>query len=503
MNSRHPSGAELQQFVDGELPSIRAHVEVCPVCGTEISAIQDMLAECALHRESILPGEFVPPPRPWADLQVRFAEADQPRAPWFSWNIRAWAMAAAMVALGIGLFLRFRETPTVQAAELLRKAVAAAAPASKPHRIQVRTRTGASTLKSWQARFTAAHFDGDNPLSARAYAAWRDQLPEKRDDVVRERDLYRIRTDTGSGELMTATLTLRIDDLRPVSERLEFRDRDWVELTEAPQEESGPRTEITKSSAKAEAPVPVVPSVVSPATLGDELRVFAALHRIGADLGDPIEISRKGADVQISAAGLSPQRQQQIRDALTALPNAVIDFSDRFSNNPSAPKLQPRNRVAPTGGASPDVLQLQSRIADQVGGREQFDEVSARVLDLSESMMARAYALRRLAEHFPAAADLSPDDRQTLAGLRADHIAALRQTVGQMDRVLKPVLSNVPPASAGAATQSTENLFQAARRVDRCAAVMFGNAPDSTPVASLPAQLTLALADLRAEIGDQ
>src|SRR5204863_484318 len=47
-----------------------------------------------------------------------------------------------------------------------------------------------------------------------------------------ERDAYRIRTRTGSGELIAATLTIHIPDLRPVEERLEFRNREWIEITE-------------------------------------------------------------------------------------------------------------------------------------------------------------------------------------------------------------------------------------------------------------------------------
>ena len=42
--------------------------------------------------------------------------------------------------------------------------------------------------------------------------------------------------------------------------------------------------------------------------------------------------------------------------------------------------------------------QLQSRVAEQIGGRVYFAQLAAQVLDLSEPMMSRAYALKRLAE---------------------------------------------------------------------------------------------------------
>jgi hypothetical protein len=68
--------------------------------------------------------------------------------------------------------------------------------------------------------FRAANYDWDDPLSAKSFQAWRDRLPEKRDEVIEERDAYRIRTSTDSGELLEATLTLRIPDLQPLVEFL-------------------------------------------------------------------------------------------------------------------------------------------------------------------------------------------------------------------------------------------------------------------------------------------
>ena len=46
------------------------------------------------------------------------------------------------------------------------------------------------------------------------------------------------------------------------------------------------------------------------------MRVLAALNRVGADLGDPIEVSRAGGEILVSGVGIEPQRQQEIKDAL-------------------------------------------------------------------------------------------------------------------------------------------------------------------------------------------
>src|SRR5262249_12017423 len=127
-------------------------------------------------------------------------------------------------------------------AELLRKAVIAAdATPAAPHRIRIRTnrntRVRAMGTKSdppdqTETMLRAAHYNYDDPLSARSFSAWRDQLAEKRDQVSMADNRYRIRTTTSTGELASATLQLRMSDLYPVQERFEFRNRDWMEVEE-------------------------------------------------------------------------------------------------------------------------------------------------------------------------------------------------------------------------------------------------------------------------------
>ena len=42
----------------------------------------------------------------------------------------------------------------------------------------------------------------------------------------------------------------------------------------------------------------------APPTPADELLVIAALHRIGADLGEPVEVRREGPEVVVNVAGV-------------------------------------------------------------------------------------------------------------------------------------------------------------------------------------------------------
>ena len=548
---RHPEDEQLFRYVDGELPGrsarqIRSHLEACWECRVELAELQDTVAECVRYRKNVLQRQLPSPPAPWIDIYQAFAKIDASAEPAFfsrvrsqaeacATSLRRWAPAVVALAVLCVIFLRFRQTPSVQAAELLRKAVAAAdARSERPRKIQVRTKArrltrlaGSKTqaklsaadsdaLNSLQALFRAANYDWDDPLSAKSYQSWRDQLADKRDEVSEEPDSYRIRTNTGSGELMQATLKLTTQELRPVEGRFEFRNQEWVEITEVPGDlplaeaitppESRPAARHTPVQ-----PVPVpggvlLPPANSSATIGDELHVWAALHQAGADLGDPIEVSRSGGQIVVAGVGIAPQRQQEIAGVLGSMPHVAIRFSD------SAPvKVQPERERRADSSISSDVLQLQARIAGQMGGRVFFDQLASQVLDMSEPMMSRAYALRRLAERFSAdvESELTPEDRELLRSLKEEHTTALRQQTAEMERALRPALASVsnPVDVPGETAPSfptwqaaTEDLFQSARRLERLLAVMFGVTPGEASNAQLPSQLLANVAQLRARL---
>ena len=120
-------------------------------------------------------------------------------------------------------------------------------------------------------------------------------------------------------------------------------------------------------------------------------------------------------------------------------------------------------------------------------------------------MMARVYALRRLAEQIPAEVEpeLTADDRQVLRSLQREHVEALRRQTADIDRLLRPALGSHPIASAdltGAWQPATEELFQSARQVEKLLAVIFGGAVADSPIDRLPSQLLSRLAEFRAKL---
>jgi hypothetical protein len=326
------------------------------------------------------------------------------------------------------------------------------------------------------------------------------------DSVVEEQDAYLIRTRTASGEIAEATLKIRTVDMQPVEERFEFRNREWVEITELA-EETAPATGGTARIAPG-SPASATPlsTRTNSATIGDELQVLAALREMDADLGDPIEVSRAGSQVLVTGVGIAPQRRKEIGDALSSQARVVVRFSE------TAPaQSQPASAASAEKAINVELQQLQGRVAEQMGGRAYFAQLATQVLDLSEPMMSRAYALRRLAERIPVdmESQLTPQDWQILRNLQQEHIDALRRQAAEIDRVLRPALAAVSGtvrvasdsgAFSSAWQPAAEDLFQSARRVDKLLAVMFGAAAGESPGEQLPAQLLSSLAELRARV---
>ncbi len=532
---RHPDSGQLLRYADGELPArearqVRAHLEACWQCRTELEQLQETVGDCVRYR-ALMAEHLPPPPAPWMNIYRRFEQMDaQPARPRLWERLRAaagstavarWAPAALALVLVFALIVhQWRNAPSVQAAVLLQKAVEAAEerpPA--PYRLRFRTEDrevsraaagaqpvavdpeAAETLARLQALFRAANYNWEDPLSARSFQAWRGGLENKRDEVSDLGDCYRIQTTAETGELMQATLKLDARDLRPIESRLEFRDSVWVEIVAVAARPVAPPPLASSAPPAPPAPVAVAPSS---ATLADELQVLAALHQVGADLGDPVEVTRTGGRILVSGVGVAPERRRRIQDALGGLANVVVRFSDPGDAELLPPAYASERAVG--GGHT----EYDGRLAEQLGGRLHFERLSAELLDRSDSMMARAYALRRLAQRFPQEAEdrLSAGDRELLHELGREHAEALGEHAAAMERILIPAMEplggtppGAPPAIAPRPWQpAAEEIFRSARRVETLLAAMLGAASGEVPATGLPSELLAAMAELRVRV---
>jgi hypothetical protein len=603
MGMAHLENGDLLRYLDGELPRrkarvVRQHLEACWQCRTELASLETTVADCVEYRKHVLGACFPAPPQPWKDLSREFDRigefdpidvelaGESPVARLIKagrlvtfLTLRAlkppvkWAaVCAAIVAVAAIAFYQLRQTPSVQAAALLKRAVAVSE--SRPHtlrRVRITTPTrqitrvigvgrGPSNEAELAAMFREARYNFEDPLSARSYMDWRDHLASKQDSVNTipsrqsgelpagkvpagelpagelplNQGTYEIKTTTDDGSLVAATLKLRMTDYEPLEGRFEFRNRDWVEMTELVDQPTLPASRIAGTTggtprqpgvppafianpAEANPPAGLNPAGMNHAGLSQELQVVEALHQVGADLGDPVEISREGRQLLVSGTGVPPKLQAQLHAALDTLPNVVVRFAD-----PAFPASNPpvQSEPAPTrDAAGPDNRQLQARIEERLGGRPQFERFSGQLLDWTESAMARAYALRRLAQEFPAEAErqMTAADRRVLHNLGRDHLAVFARETARIETTLTPILTGLGAAPVKAEARATaawqtaaDELLTAARRVESLLAAALGvvSSSDKAVVSAssdnardrVPAQLMSGLVQLTGSI---
>lgn len=544
LGTRHLTGEQLLLFADGELAAresedVRSHLKACWQCRNELEEIERTISQCVRYRkalDSCLPS----PPAPWFDIYPPLAKIDeyQQRRRWMSrlleplaalWSHpRRWVPAVAAIVLIAVVVEQFRQAPSVQAAELLRKAIVAAESQPRPaRRIQIRTRTrrltrvlgsraipaktetGDDRAAAIESLFLAAHYSWDDPLSAKSYAEWRDQLSDKRDEVIVEPDHYQLRTTTASGDLLEATLKLSLPDLHAEESTLQFRDHELIEISELPDLPVPAQLPIGEEAAAPVAPPHASGSYrpsqvfVPAATPGDELAVLAALHRLGADLGDPVDVTRSGAEILVTGTGLAPERQQEIRQELAALPRVSLRLSSEQAGAVPALDDRSQSRISVSPGNGP----LQTAMENRLGGRAAFEQFADHIFDTTDAYMSRAHALRRLAQRFPPDVELQMTDRerQLLEQIRLEHAQALLDNVaGVEDRIrsaLGITLDDGPPVKASPQWQDeTEQLFAEARQSEAMLVSLLGAAPDQVQSPQLPAQVAAALAQLRKRV---
>lgn len=549
----HVSEEQLLLLLDGELNAgdaarVREHLAACWQCRTSLEEMERSIAEFVRYRNSLYQRCFPSPKAPWCDLHQRMAALDaapgslsfgsrvRESVTAFFTSPRRWAPAMACLLIVALVTYHLDNAPSVRAAELLVKATAAADSRPKARRIQIRTRSqriarvtgnGAKTpapvalasaekrqLEEMEALFASAHYDWNDPLSARAFSQWRAQLPSKQDTVTTvpgpqspDDNCFEIRTATDSGAVAEASLKLRVSDLEPVESTLLFRNQERVEITTLPEAPALPSTAavsvLPPTSSSVVPPPPAAPAVVPAApTPGDELRVFAVLHRLGADLGEPIEIERRPEGVRVRGLGIDAGRQEQIRQELAGVPQVQLEFAAGEASADSAAAT----RSAGPALIHPEAARWQARLEQQLGGRTAVDQFAENVLDLADQASARVHALRRLADRFPAATEaaLSDSDQATLRAIRVEHAGILTQRLAELQTRFAPALPAlglqpvpVPAAAAGSWQERARQLSALARTLDASLAILLGGAP-SGPEPDLPRRVQNALLELSA-----
>jgi hypothetical protein len=475
--SDHLSDEELARLQRGSA----RHLAKCPECASRLRDLQAADAAYAEYRDSLRGPALPPAPKAWRSLDALISEgalSEEGKAwsgagAWRWWLIPGLATALCLLIATVVVLRRSTTQVSGQASELLTRSASAELPPNRlismrvRGRILVRPAVLVATdeaerdpdLAHLQMMFHTANYSWREPLSARSFQVWRRGLRDKRDTVSvihagGEAQFYRVQTDTGDGVLHRVSLTLRGKELRPANGTFQFEGESPLEMGENPP--------IVPPAVRREPPASVTPSGEAPASPGDTLHVLAALDELGADAGEPVEVTEDAGHqhVVVRASGLTPERQRQIALALQSLPRITLDLDS--GNAPSSLPVRP---AGPERYSASIPGSFKQQLEDKIGGAVTLQEVSDRVLEASASILGRVHAVQVLAEKFPPdiEAGLTAPDRDLLRKLRQRHAIRLQQLAANIRTELKPLLPvpahGQPPATLAASARDLDGLL--------------------------------------------
>jgi hypothetical protein len=218
----------------------------------------------------------------------------------------------------------------------------------------------------------------------------------------------------------------------------------------------------------------------------EELAIVGRLHQLRADLGDPIDLKRTADHrIALTASGLSPERTQEIREALSGFPDLTIHFvvphpvsGEGASESPVPTVRRP--------------MAFEAQLLQYAGNRQALEKLSDSLLDAGDQVTTYIHALDNLDKRFPTTtvSAMSASDRAFLNQIELDHRSAARQAAGTVYRLLQPIFEklSVQPSPA-----NDENLLQAALKMDRLLNAALAGAQSELSDRELYSQLRASL----------
>jgi hypothetical protein len=511
----HITEDAVLRHLDGELPPAQAaaaneHLLSCWACRSRRQAMEEAIG-AVVNYENTVAAPWLPPPpegraRFLARLEALAAEMERPSplARWMDAASRPFAalatrrvtQIAALLAVAGGSFLAFviRPSHSVSADEILNRAIASettslratAAPVvvqklrisinghsitrtiyrdTRGHRTASPDKAQQDDRELARAAYVRSALDWDAPLDAESYRRWCSRHAGTRLSVARRgADRITLETHLPSGSVTRADLTLRAHDFHAIEENLHFDDDSRLEIAElsyavvpfgtVSQDIFG--ASLASSQPQLPAVAALRPMLPTRAELAQaEIEDEAVLHRLGADLGEEINVTVRGnRRIVIDGVVADDRRRQQLVAALQGIGFTAVRLSTVSElAQRSSPGARPAPATVQVMSAAPPLLdaELSARFTD----KDQRNTYVNQTLSMAQSASARAWALNRLADRHPASALalLDESSRRELRGLLLDHVAALREDLSSLANQLSPVLS--PSSNTPAANTAT------------------------------------------------
>jgi hypothetical protein len=167
-----------------------------------------------------------------------------------------------------------------------------------------------------------------------------------------------------------------------------------------------------------------------------EMGVWLTLHRIGADMGEPIAVARGDSGiVRVSAWGASQERKNQLRELFNDTPQVHLELETPASHSDTVAELS----LAPAS----TMTEPDERLARWFGGSGPQENFTHYVLGTSTSMLSHLYALQQLAQRWTpeSVRGLTGGARNNLALMIDEHSRATAADESKLKVMLRPLIA--------------------------------------------------------------
>lgn len=211
------------------------------------------------------------------------------------------------------------------------------------------------------------------------------------------------------------------------------------------------RTQPAPLPALEPAPLPPLGKSAAPGPDLDSAEVQAhyALHRVGACLGEPVEVVRPAAgELLVRGVVDSVERRDRLVEELRLVPHlrtAIHTVAEAMAEIPATTVEEQAEPVVRQDRSLVD-SQLRRYVESGLGlkgdaARTAVVQLSQEAVRSADATLAESWALRRLARSFHNQGNLKVADQQLLFLMVHDHCAALYQRLAAHSDVLSPALT--------------------------------------------------------------
>ncbi|MBL8202956.1 MAG: hypothetical protein JNM09_01910 [Blastocatellia bacterium] len=370
-------------------------------------------------------------------------------------------------------------------------------------------------LAEVEAILTANQFDPQRPLSAAAFAAWRNRIPRQAESVARNNDGLMLTTTATAphavNTIIAATLTVRRSDWHAIALQLQVQGEresrsfelretsfeilsaqalnDFAEATPAlsvlANPSPSPSLEPTASpSASPSASTTAALAAIASATL--EVEVLERLNQVNALLGEQLNVTRT-ANGQLKIDGLveTDARKSELLRALQAVasnPAVKIEISTvTEAQTRQAQSSSPRKVIVQDAQVAQQAIPVETELRNHFTARgltgerleQEIQRFAAQVCNRSSRARAHALALKQIADRFSAAQLQTQDQatRERWQALLHQHAQGFRREWQQLRQQLQPIFPVATETNTSTSKlNSDEELLNAISRLFKLAA---------------------------------